>query len=256
MGFAEPEHSSEFNDKRFGVVIFDGDDTLWETEPLYDTARAQSAAIVRSLGLDGEKFEPIQRKVDVRNVDLLGLSPIRFPSSSVEAYRILETERGRRPDETVARRIYEASAKVFSAIAPLLPHAEQVLTDLRSSHRLALVTKGDNTVQEKRIADSGLRSLFDLIEIVREKDQKTLMRTLRGLDSSVDEAWSVGNSLPSDVAPALDIGMRAVWIDAHVWAHERRPTKTLLTNPRLFVARSLGAVPSIIRQSSIQRTQA
>jgi FMN phosphatase YigB (HAD superfamily) len=34
-------------------------------------------------------------------------------------------------------------------------------------------------------------------------------------------AWMVGNSWRSDVVPALEAGLRVVWIDAHVWEYER-----------------------------------
>jgi FMN phosphatase YigB (HAD superfamily) len=31
----------------------------------------------------------------------------------------------------------------------------------------------------------------------------------------------VGNSLRSDILPAIEAGLQAVWIDAHVWDYER-----------------------------------
>ena len=71
------------------VVVFDGDDTLWFVEPLYDDARAEAAAIVAAAGLDAGNWESLQRRIDVRYVPYLGVSSKRFPKSCVEAYRRL-----------------------------------------------------------------------------------------------------------------------------------------------------------------------
>ena len=48
--------------KRRGMpaVILDGDDTLWQTEPLYDEARTDTATYVSSLGIDSQEFEQRQ----------------------------------------------------------------------------------------------------------------------------------------------------------------------------------------------------
>ena len=49
-----------------------------------------------------------------------------------------------------------------------------------------------------------------------------LRSLLADLDVNPGTAWLVGNSIPSDINPALACGMHAIWIDAHVWGHERR----------------------------------
>ena len=52
------------------AVVFDGDDTLWSTEPLYDRARQDARAEVVHSGLDGEEWERVERRIDVENVGL------------------------------------------------------------------------------------------------------------------------------------------------------------------------------------------
>jgi len=70
---------------------------------------------------------------------------------------------------------------------------------------------------------------------------RTLIDRL-GIDPQ--QSWFVGNSVPSDVNPALACGMRAVWIDAHVWDHERREVP--MWSDRLRASDSLLPVPSLI----------
>ena len=85
-------------------VVFDGDDTLWETEPLYDRARSEAAALVAEAGLDPAQFDGLQRQIDVEQVKELGLSSNRFPSSSALAVR----ELAKRTNQHAEDRLVEA----------------------------------------------------------------------------------------------------------------------------------------------------
>ena len=163
-------------DTRVGlpVVIFDGDDTLWMTEALYDEARTAAAAEVANAGLDADRWVKLELDIDVANVATLGLSAERFPRSCVEAYVAL-CERSATPVEPeVVARVRLAASSVFHRRAPLAPHARATLESLRGSHRLVLLTQGDRPVQLKRIADSGLESYFDIVCIVPAKSEATL----------------------------------------------------------------------------------
>ncbi len=57
-------------------------------------------------------------------------------------------------------------------------------------------------------------------------------------------SWSVGNSLGSDILPALSCGLLAIWIPAHVWEHEQHGEDPLPT-PRATLLSSLREVPSL-----------
>lgn len=199
------------------LVILDADDTLWYVEPLYDDARAQARRIVESACLDGAEWERLERKLDVMNVTRFGLSPKRFPTSCVQAYRLIAPA----PDPLVEARIRSAASAVFAQSAPLVPDARPAVELLRSVARVALLTKGDETVQRKRLAQSGLATCFDAVRIVEEKDENAFQAVLAHFSCRPDRAWSVGNSLKSDIRPALALGMKAIWIDAHVWEYER-----------------------------------
>ena len=238
-----------------GLVVFDGDDTLWRTEFLYDEARDEAATLVAATGLDPDAFRDLQREIDVRNVEKFGLSKDRFPTSSVQAYEHLAQQHGAPVSDRMASEVYHVSASVFTRPAPLMKDVVQVLQLLSSSFDLALLTKGDTVVQEQRIDDSGLRRFFRVIHVVQEKDADSFKSILDLLGVSVENAWSVGNSLRSDILPALEIGMRAVSIDAYVWAHERHDDQTLAAHPDIRVATSLKVVPGLITAESAQQPQ-
>lgn len=205
-----------------GLVIFDGDDTLWFVEHLYDEARLQAAKVAMQAGLDPDAFEHLQREIDVENFGRFGLSAERFPTSCVEAYRALMEEAGREPDQRAERQIVDAATSVFRTSAPLAPDVYETLAALQPHFVLALLTKGDAGVQWNRIQGSGLAALFDSITVVDSKSESDFRRILSDTGAEAHCSWSVGNSLPSDINPALKCGMSAIWIDAHVWDHERR----------------------------------
>src|ERR1035438_5339234 len=131
--------SSRLGDGR-AAIVFDGDDTLWETEPLYDKARSTAASIAASAGYSAFDFEDLQKVIDADNVRLMGLASHRFPTSSVQAYEELARRAHNKPIQSVSRAIYDASSGVFRAAAPLMPFAHELLSILHPKFALALLT--------------------------------------------------------------------------------------------------------------------
>lgn len=206
------------------VVVWDGDDTLWFVERLYDEARAAVAELVRRHGLDADAWDQAQRTIDVENVYKLGLSRLRFPTSCVEALDQIAAAAGRVASPELRDEAWKLADAVFSASAPLAEHVRDVLSSVREIARMVLVTKGDPTVQVARIATSGLGEFFDSVLIVSDKTVATYRAVADMCGVRPSDCWSVGNSLPSDINPAVSAGMKAIWVDAHVWDHERRET--------------------------------
>jgi putative hydrolase of the HAD superfamily len=204
------------------AVVFDGDDTLWSTEPLYDEARDAARAEVVRAGFDGDEWERLERRFDVENVRHLGFSIERFPTSCVQAYEAIARQSRVPVNEDVRERVRAAARRVFNQDPPLVPGAKETLRALRARGvRLALLTKGDPDVQKRRVEHSGLANMFDVIHIVPEKPAAAFLEIVAELEVEPKDAWSVGNSVRSDILPAIEAGLRAVWIDAHVWEHER-----------------------------------
>lgn len=227
-----------------GVIVFDGDDTLWFVEPLYDEARLAARSIVEAAGHDGTKWESIQRSVDVENVTKMGTDPARFPLSCVQAYEAVARVDGVDSRTDVSIGVCNAARTVFERAALPNPDAAPVLAALCQRHSLALLTKGHPAIQEKRIDDAGVGDAFDHIAVVADKSSVEFATVLRELDAQPHDAWSVGNSLASDINPALRLGMSAIWVDAHVWEHERRELEP--ARGTVFVADSLLRVPEIV----------
>ena len=228
-------------------MIFDGDDTLWITEPLYDGARCVAGSVVADASFDVVEWDRLQREIDVRNVALLGLSPTRFPTSCVQALEVLAESSGRLLDETLRRSVYLAAAQVFERTAPLALGAQSIVEQLHSCCYLALLTKGDRTVQAGRVRDSGLTDLFDSVDVVDRKDPSTFAAVLERFGVGPERAWSVGNSLRSDILPAVQAGLNGIVVDAHVWEFERFERHEVPQS--IPIIPNLLELPVVLRQS-------
>ncbi len=227
-----------------GLVIFDGDDTLWSVEPLYDTALLEARRLIEMSDLPGEEWQLLQRAYDLRNVEKLGMSPERFPLSSRQALLELGRRRGQSVPPALMDAVDRTSRSVFRQRAQLAPRASEVLVSLEPAFDLALLTKGDPAVQQRRVEDSGLRRHFERVQIVPEKNETVFKELVSDFELDPEDAWSVGNSLASDVNPALRAGLHAVWIDAYVWEHERREVEAV--HPRVVVLDHLAQLPEVL----------
>ena len=102
-----------------------------------------------------------------------------------------------------------------------LPGVAETLNRLSEQYRLVLITKGDLMDQERKLAASGLGDLFSGVEIVSEKTADIYDRAFRRHGTGAQQAAMVGNSMKSDVLPALQAGAWAAHIPyAVTWAHE------------------------------------
>ncbi len=226
-------------------VIFDGDDTLWSTEYLYDDARSRARLIVSKSGLDGARWEERERLIDVQNVAKFGYSTERFPTSCVQAYEKLCLCAGRTVDTATVERIRRTAQSVFERNPPLVPDAKETLALLSAKGvRLALLTKGDHQLQSRRVDRSGLREFFNVIRIVPEKSPRIIREVVAALGVDVGSAWMVGNSMRSDVFPARKAGLRAVQIPAHVWEYER--TEDHIAADGVVPTSHLADIPALI----------
>jgi putative hydrolase of the HAD superfamily len=103
----------------------------------------------------------------------------------------------------------------------LLDGVREAIAELAASFPLLLITKGDLLHQETKLAGSGLGHHFTGIEIVSEKDAGTYRSVMRRYGVEPRRFVMVGNSLRSDILPALEAGAHAVYIPYEgTWIHE------------------------------------
>ncbi len=226
-------------------VFFDGDNTLWHIEALYDHARHELVEYIRQFGADSDEIEEFQRLEDKRLFGELGYSATRFATSFENTLRQFI------PSATTAQSqcVRQLAQSVFERPAEIDLDAPGVLSCLRNSYHLALVTAGERWVQERRIASFHYAAMFDVIQIVERKSAVLFRELAASLAIEVGQSWVVGDSLRSDIMPALQAGLNAILIANHNWIEvehaENRPDN-------LRVVDRLGDVLSIIVTAGLE----
>ena len=105
-----------------------------------------------------------------------------------------------------------------------LPEVEKTLQTLRNrfdensgmSPKMVVFTKGELQDQENKLKRSGLLKYFDDVEITSDKTQLEFRALCEHQHIHPSELLMIGNSLKSDIAPALAIGAWAIHIPFHV----------------------------------------
>jgi putative hydrolase of the HAD superfamily len=202
-------------------LIFDGDDTLWENNVLFERT---IEAFIDYLG------HPTMTRAEVRAaLDEIELANCRVYGYGVDVFERSLSEclaylgNGDRRREADAELPQWLCRPIREGAVELLPGVVETLQALRDRHWLALLTKGNPVEQGQKISASGLAGLFEHIEIVDEKEPEVYrsFAGAHGLDP--ERTWMIGNSPRSDVWPALDAGLGAVLIPhAQTWSLEQR----------------------------------
>lgn len=217
------------------VFIFDLDDTLMWNEYTYSLAfekfysflmRAWKRRIpyIGSVARLAEDLNALMvKEINPATGKEYGFSMDRFPSSLVRCYKALcETGYGVY-DEKIAHCIYGIGMTAFDSKNykkhGFAPWARYALNFLRKQNDvLILVTKGDPRVQQRKIDALCLERWFSEIHIVENKPPE-LFAEFRNRFSGT-AVLSVGNSFSSDIKPALQAGVKGIFIPYYTWKAE------------------------------------
>lgn len=231
--------------RRQPVVVFDGDDTLWRTMPIYTGAKARFFALMTKAVPDTANIEQEFDQRDRDNVARWGFTAERFRNSMVETYRSRILAAGALPELKREAAVSRIAASIARRRAPLLPYARATLNRLLPHCRLVLFTKGEYQLQRQRIEASGLEDLFEKVIIVDHKDKATFRQLSVELKFKPGSAWSVGDSMRSDISPALAAGFNAVWIPQETWSYEEVHADAHPAE-RFLRVRSLRDLPNVL----------
>lgn len=198
------------------TVGLDADDTLWHNETIFRLTQARFLDLL--CDQDNAVIEARLAEVEARNLRLYGYGIKGFTLSMLET--AMELCDGEAPP-AVVREILAAGREMIAHPVETLPGVDEALAALSERYRLVLITKGDLLDQERKLAASGLGDLFAAVEIVSEKDHGTYERVFARHGTGAEEGLMAGNSMKSDVLPAVAAGAWGVHIPYHVtWAHE------------------------------------
>jgi putative hydrolase of the HAD superfamily len=199
------------------VIAFDADDTLWHNETLYHQTQDKYRLLLTKY-IDTGNLDEQLYQTEVGNLPYFGYGIKSFTLSMIEnACRLTG---GCISVEDILQ-IIQFAREMRDAPVELLPGVREVVARLAQEYDLMVITKGDLLDQQTKLDRSGLASYFKSVEVVIDKTPQIYARLIEAYHLDPQRFIMVGNSLRSDILPAIALGAQAVYIPYHLtWAHE------------------------------------
>ena len=203
-------------------ILFDLDDTLFD---FHADERAALEKTFASLHI------PLDEAVCARYSEInkaqwkaLELGEITRAQVKLRRFQLLFAELGYEPEQAAqaAKTYHERLAEDFHYI----DGSPELLEELNGNYRMFLVSNGNLSVQEGRLAKSGISRYFDDIFISEvlgaEKPNRRFFELAfdRILDFDPEQAVIVGDSLTSDIKGGINAGVRTIWFNPKGMAAE------------------------------------
>lgn len=196
-------------------VIFDGDNTLWSVENLYDAARHELCVFIGGKGLDSDLVENFQQKRDAELHATYGYSACRF-ARSFEDTLLYFIPNAKLP---VIRHVRQLALNVFEQKAQPMDTLMELIKGISPDFSLGIITAGERWVQERRLLDFHLRTKFQSIEIVESKCDSVFRAFCEKNHVDIANSWVVGDSVWSDIIPAKQVGLNAILFATKNWSY-------------------------------------
>ncbi|HDR27141.1 HAD family hydrolase [Rhodovulum sp.] len=223
------------------TIGFDADDTLWQNERFFRMTQERFAALLADY-TEADRLMERLMAAEMRNLGHYGFGIKGFVLSMIET--AIEVTEDRVP-ASVIRELLAAGQEMLRHPIELMPEAREAVEALAADHRILMITKGDLLDQERKLAQSGLGDLFDGVEIVSDKTAPRYGTIFARHGDGASRAAMVGNSLRSDVIPAIEAGAWGVFVP-HELTWELEHAEPPRGHARFAELQHLGELPALI----------
>jgi putative hydrolase of the HAD superfamily len=199
------------------LICLDADDTLWHNESFFRATFGRFAELLAAFA-PSDDLQRLLDEIEHRNLVAYGYGAKGFILSMLETAAEVA---GDALEPSTVRAILRLGREMLAHPIEPLPGVNEALPALSRRAPLVLVTKGDLHHQEAKLAASGFGAWFTGVEIVSQKKPETYVDIFQRYGAAPAEAVMAGNSVRSDILPALEAGAWAALIPFElVWSHE------------------------------------
>ena len=210
------------------LVLVDFDDTLVETAPACQGAREALFDMLEEEGFGRQLARTVHHdEVDPEFLARHGMGPFRMEPSFRETYFRLCQKAGRSPDLEVGDRC-GALGRDFLGHPKVMNGSLEALRELARGFPTAIFSQSAQAeYQLTRIKDAGVTEVLNE-ESILIAERKTPASFREALDrfgiQDPTQATMVGNSLRSDINPALEVGANAILVEPYeMWEYDNVP---------------------------------
>lgn len=228
--------------RKLQTIGFDADDTLWHNERFFKLTQDRFEALLADYTEAAHLHERLLA-AETRNIGHYGFGVKGFVLSMIET--AIDVTDGAVPGHMI-QELLDAGRDMLAHPIELLPHVRETVEALADSHRIVLITKGDLLHQERKLAQSGLGELFDDVAIVSDKSVTTYQRVFAAGPGGAGSSMMVGNSMKSDVVPAVAAGSWGVYVPSEIeWDLEKADPPA---SPRFHAIASLAELLPLVAE--------
>ena len=207
-------------------VFFDLDDTLIDEGYRFELAFCEWLRVIilafetRSPSID----EILQRARTIDNQNLNTVPshekylPQRFVKSWITCYRELCEENGHEPKKHVEDLLEAMIIQTYDPPYFIIPGAIEVLNELvrYGRYELHLMTAGGMDIQRRKVEVTDIGKYFSTIHYLPDGNKgKVLADAVQQFGK--DYVASVGNSIRTDINPAIELGVHGIYIPRGTW---------------------------------------
>jgi len=199
------------------TIAFDADDTLWHSERVFRLTEERFAGLLADY-VESDGLSQCLLETEKRNLQYYGFGRKGFVLSMIET--AIDVTDGKVPT-AILKDLIDLGRDMAAHPIEILPDVRETLEAVAERYRILLITKGDLLDQEQKLARSGLGELFQAVDIVSDKSPPTYQRIFTRHGDGPERSMMVGNSLKSDIVPAIEVGSWGTFIPHPLtWALE------------------------------------
>ena len=192
------------------TLLIDADDTLWENNVYFERSIADFISFLNHREFTREQVRERLNQVERESIKTHGYGLSSFANALCKTFECLSLE----PlNEELRQRIHQFAFRIAEKPVEIIVDVPETLRHLTErNHHLIVMTKGAPAEQISKVERSGLKDYFAAIEVVAEKNASSYCDVAEKYGLDTDVTWMIGNSPRSDINPALEAGLNAVFV--------------------------------------------
>lgn len=237
-----------------GLLIWDLDDTLIVTNPEYEKTNQECAEIIsKAIFGDCSKIESVlarQREHDLEMVHQYGFVRPRYLHSWLRTLEEFMKKYDVKVQGSTIQKIADAVGDLYRRRFNNVPGAIEVLTQLKDEgYSMIVLTSGDEEIQYKRIREAGVSEFFGAVYVYPFKTPKILKEVLSNYKGKIP--FMIGNSLRSDIYPALENNIGAIHVVRETWEIDYYDVD--FNHPLYFSVQNLIEIPALLKAMDLPK---
>lgn len=224
-------------------LLIDADDTLWENNIYFERAIADFITFLDHKTHTPNEVRKVLYDVEREVIREHGYGMDSFANALVWCFERLSVD----PiTPLLHNQIRSIAYKIAEHPMELMAEVPETLTFLSQRHRLFMVTKGNITEQIGKLEHSELKQYFTAVEVLVEKNVTAYRSLIDKYGLVRENTWMIGNSPSSDINPAIEAGLHAIFVPHHnTWELERGEVLSPTNGRRLLHVESFGQLRDI-----------